>query len=170
MDYSTPVLKNRLLVDLYRMIFRKDAPYWLRRKSLLHLFFTPVRKFCVVIIIPSLPFNGLRILLYRLMGFRIGSNVFIGMKCFLDDTHPELISIGDNTTISFLCTLIVHGRTRSSWETAPVRIEDNVYVGANSIILKGVTIGRNAVIGAGSVVTKDVAEYVIVAGNPAKPL
>lgn len=52
--------------------------------------------------------------------------------------------------------------------SAPIVIGDNVFIGARAIILKGVTIGEGAIVGAGSVVTKDVAEYSIVAGNPAK--
>jgi len=53
-------------------------------------------------------------------------------------------------------------------ETAPVIIEDEVFIGMNSLILKGVTIGQGSVIGAGSVVTHDVPKHVIVAGNPAR--
>ena len=53
-------------------------------------------------------------------------------------------------------------------KSAPIVIEDHVWIGANSIILKGVHIGRGAVIGAGSVVTKDIPELTIYAGNPAK--
>ena len=51
---------------------------------------------------------------------------------------------------------------------APVRIEENVFIGANAIVLKGVRIGANSVIGAGSVVTKDVPPNVIAAGNPCR--
>jgi acetyltransferase-like isoleucine patch superfamily enzyme len=51
---------------------------------------------------------------------------------------------------------------------ASIAIEDDVWIGANAVILPGVTIGRGAVIGAGSVVTKDVAPYTICAGNPAR--
>jgi galactoside O-acetyltransferase len=50
----------------------------------------------------------------------------------------------------------------------PVKIEDKVWIGFNSIILKGVTVGEGAIVGAGSVVTKDVPPYTIVAGNPAR--
>lgn len=53
---------------------------------------------------------------------------------------------------------------------APVIIEDNVFIGAGAVVLKGVRVGRNSVIGAGSIATKDVPSDVIVAGNPAKIL
>ncbi len=52
----------------------------------------------------------------------------------------------------------------------PIRIEDNVWIGANSTITDGVIVGREAVVGANSVVTKDVKPYDIVAGNPARPI
>lgn len=53
-------------------------------------------------------------------------------------------------------------------ESAPVVIEDNVFIGANAIVLKGVTIGRNSVVGAGSVVTANIPPNSIAAGNPAR--
>ena len=53
-------------------------------------------------------------------------------------------------------------------EVDPIVIEDDVWIGARVIILKGVTIGKGSIIGAGSVVTKDVEPYSIVGGNPAK--
>ena len=53
-------------------------------------------------------------------------------------------------------------------EPKPVRIEDDVWIGARAIILPGVTIGRGSIIGAGSVVTKDVPAYAVMGGNPAK--
>jgi acetyltransferase-like isoleucine patch superfamily enzyme len=57
--------------------------------------------------------------------------------------------------------------SRPRLETAPVKISDNVWIGMNAVILKGVTIGENSVVAAGSVVTKDVPANTVVAGNPA---
>lgn len=88
----------------------------------------------------------------------------------------ECITIGDRVTIGANTTIIdtdfhpldpeqrrLHPQEA---RTAPVVIEDDVFIGMNCLILKGVTIGRGSVIGAGSVVTKSVPPGVIVAGNP----
>ena len=56
---------------------------------------------------------------------------------------------------------------RPKLKTAPVKISDNVWIGMNAVILKGVTIGENSVVAAGSVVTKNVEANTVVAGNPA---
>ena len=60
-----------------------------------------------------------------------------------------------------------HRPPRPKLKTAPVKIGDNVWIGMNAVILKGVTIGENSVVAAGSVVTKSVESNAVVAGNPA---
>lgn len=63
-----------------------------------------------------------------------------------------------------------HPEDPRSGVNKPVVIEDNVWIGINVIILKGVTIGRNSFIGAGSVVTKDIPANVVAVGSPCKPV
>ncbi len=76
--------------------------------------------------------------------------------------HPEDRKIMNSTN------LFSEYKTWKYARSAPIIINDNVWIGRNSIICKGVTIGRNSIVAAGSVVTKDVPENCIVAGNPAK--
>ena len=64
----------------------------------------------------------------------------------------------------------VYDRTEAIGQTAAVTLERNVWIGDGAIVCKGVRIGENSVIGAGSVVTKDIPANVIAAGNPAKPV
>jgi acetyltransferase-like isoleucine patch superfamily enzyme len=90
----------------------------------------------------------------------------------------ERITIGDRVTVGANCTIVdtdFHP-PEAAWrrlapndaETAPVVIEDDVFIGMNCLILKGVTIGRGSMVGAGSVVTRDAPPGVIIAGNPAR--
>jgi acetyltransferase-like isoleucine patch superfamily enzyme len=85
----------------------------------------------------------------------IGNRVLIGSGCIISDTDAHPIKAEDR---------IDHTKTLSK----PITIGDDVFIGARSIILKGVKIGKGSVVGAGSVVTKDVPPFCIVAGNPAK--
>ena len=107
----------------------------------------------------------------------IGDNVGISQTALI--SHCE-ITIGNNVKIgggTCIYTTDFHSldaKIRCSSEDmnhrkcAPVHIHDNVFIGAHSVILKGVTIGENSIIGAGSVVTKSVPANQIWAGNPAK--
>ncbi len=115
----------------------------------------------------------------------IGENTFIGASTIIS---AERINIGNDVLIAWGCWIVDHDSHSISWSkrqndvtdwmkgrknwnyisTAPIKIGDRVWIGFNSIILKGVNIGEGAVVGAGSVVTTDVPPYTIVAGNPAK--
>lgn len=86
---------------------------------------------------------------------RIGNHVYIGPNVGIYTVHHALLADQRNEGIM---------------QSLPVEIHDNVWIGGNSVILRGVTIGQGAVIGAGSVVTRDIPPQVIAAGNPCRVL
>ena len=124
----------------------------------------------------------------------IGNHCFIGGSTFISHS---MIEIGNNVTIAWGCTIYDHDshsqnhmdrrkdidqeltdirngdnfilhKDWSNVNTAPIIICDDAWIGMNCIILKGVTIGEGAIVGAGSVVTNNVPAWTVVAGNPAK--
>lgn len=106
---------------------------------------------------------------------KIGNNV--GMSSTRMWVHDS-VTIGDNVKVG-ACVLItdtdahpmnyeVRRTSNEGTKSAPIVIEDDVWVGAHSIILKGVTIGARSIIGAGSVVTKSIPADCVAAGNPCK--
>lgn len=101
----------------------------------------------------------------------VGKNVFINACCHFQD-HGG-VSLGDGCQIghNVVFATLNHGLAPEDRQTtypAPITLGKNVWVGSNSTILQGVTIGDNAVIAAGAVVTKDVPENTIVEGVPAR--
>lgn len=103
----------------------------------------------------------------------VGKNVFINACCKFQDQGG--IFIGDNCLIGHNVTITtlnhsIEPEKRQGLLPKSVKIGNNVWIGANVTILPGITIGDNAIIGAGSIVTKNVTANTIVAGNPAKIL
>ena len=105
----------------------------------------------------------------------VGNNFYANFNLVLVDDIE--IFIGNNVMIAPNVTITVTGhpvhptlRKNGEQFSFPVKIEDDVWIGSNVVILPGVTIGRNSVIGAGSVVTKDIPENVVAVGNPCKVL
>jgi acetyltransferase-like isoleucine patch superfamily enzyme len=122
---------------------------------------------------------------------RANACVEIGKRCFVGASHivcAELVLLEDDVVISWGVTITDHNSHAVDWEDrksdivdwgkgnknwtsvkiAPVRIKERAWIGFNATILKGVTIGKEAVIAAGAVVTKDVPDYAVAAGNPAR--
>jgi len=136
-----------------------DYPLWL-------IIWKPVRKWLNVVLIPNVVSTRVRMALYRLIGFKIGRNVFIGMKCYMDDMDPAMTTLEDNVTVSYGTYFAVHGLGQGH---TPIHIKENAYIGMRCTIVsgkRGITIGRNTVIGAGSLVNKSVPDRAVAAGCP----
>ena len=127
--------------------------------------------------------NPLKEFLYRLrgeytteklisMGMKVGKNFGRLKGVILDPSHCWLIEIGDNVTMAPRVHVLCHDASTKPFlnytKIGRVTIGDNVFIGAESVIMPGVTIGSNVVIGANSTVTHDVADGTVVAGCPAR--
>ena len=99
--------------------------------------------------------------LHRMRGAKIGTNVWIGQLVYIDEIHPEDISIGDNCVISLRVSIISHfySGPRQATGNGKVVIEKDVFIGPHCVILPNVTIGEGAVIRAGSVVSRNVPAH-----------
>lgn len=108
------------------------------------------------------------------MGMKVGKNFKRLNGVILDPSHCWLIEIGDNVTMAPRVHILCHDASTKTFlnytKIGRVSIGDNVFIGAESIVLPGVTIGSNVVIGAGSVVMHDVPGGMLVAGNPARTI
>ncbi|MFA5983153.1 MAG: acyltransferase [Methylococcaceae bacterium] len=106
----------------------------------------------------------------RLTNLTVGNECFIGRNVHLA-LHDKII-VGNNVIINDGCKLLTasHDINCQDWSqiSAPIVIEDYAWIATACIILPGVTIGKGAVIGAGSVVTKNVPPFQVAAGNPAR--
>jgi acetyltransferase-like isoleucine patch superfamily enzyme len=113
----------------------------------------------------------------RKKGVTIGDGTTFYGRVSIDYTRPCLVEIGRNCSLVDGVILLTHG---SDWavllkkygqvisSSGKVILKDNVFVGTNTLILKGVTIGENTIIGAGSVVTHDIPANCVAAGNPCR--
>mgnify|MGYP001083715087 CR=1 FL=1 len=126
----------------------------------------------------------IRKLYLKKLGVEMGENTFanLGFRVVSDDCEQH-VRIGKNVSIAPNVTLVVSSSANNGdiintypyvtdhlTKTADIAIHDDAWIGANVTILPGISIGTCAVVGAGSVVTRDVAPYTVVAGVPARPI
>lgn len=127
--------------------------------------------------------NLLKELLYRLrgeytteklkkMGLKVGKNLKRLNGVIIDPAHCWLITIGDNVTLAPRVHILAHDASTKEFlnytKIGRVNIGNNVFIGAESVVLPNITIGDNVIIGANSTVTKDIQSGCVYAGNPAK--
>ncbi|AKB42295.1 MULTISPECIES: acyltransferase [Methanosarcina] len=125
------------------------------------------------------PHFGISVKLQRMRGVKIGKHVFLGSGVHLDDLYPELITIEDYVGIGMGTMVFAHSNPTCSQylktnyyprEVKPVTVKRGAWIAPGSIILAGITIGENSVVGAGSVVMKNVEPNTVVIGCPARVL
>lgn len=107
-----------------------------------------------------------RFLLTRFFGMRIHPSARISFGARLDKTNPKGVFIDEESYVASGVLILAHDFSRA--KKADTVIGKRCFIGANAIIMCGVTIGDNVIVGGGSVVTKDVPSGCIVAGNPAR--
>ena len=121
----------------------------------------------------------LRPWLLRRMGCHVGKNVFVGDYVRVDKNHADLIYIDDYAHLTAGCRLLCHQRDLSNYHVGDnaaecgyrlgeIHIGKGVMIGMETMIMPGVTIGDGAIVGAMSLVTKDIPPYTIATGHPAR--
>jgi acetyltransferase-like isoleucine patch superfamily enzyme len=133
----------------------------------------------LTVIIPFTFPAQLTTLLHKWRGVKVGKGSKINRTVQIDDSRPDLVDIGKNVWVTAGVMILCHQRDISQMTKGkavmfcdllykPVKIKDGAHIGIGAIIMPGVTIGEGAVIGAGAVVTKDIPDYSIAVGSPAK--
>lgn len=131
-----------------------------------------------VILEPFLP-RKLRPFLLKRIGCKVGKDVFVGDYVRIDLNHSDLIEIEDGVHIASGCRILCHQRDLSNYyvgddystlgyNLGKVHLCKGCLVAMDSFLFPGVTIGEGAIVGAGSLVTKDIPPWTIAAGRPAK--
>ena len=139
---------------------------------------SPIRRSrSAIFLLPAwwAPSSGLRAAFHRLRGAKIARTAEIGYFVIIDNLYPEKVIIEDESTVSARTTILAHDESKAyagqgEEIVAETRIERGAFIGVHCVVLPGVTVGRGAIVGAGSVVTRDVPPGTVVAGVPARPL
>ena len=123
-------------------------------------------------------FGKIRPVILRMCGAKVGKRVYISKGVYFDN-KAELLTIGNDVLISPNVSFLFHKRDLSGFVigefynqrvhiSSTIEIKNNSFIGINALIMSGVTIGEGAGVAAGAVVVRNVPDWTIVAGNPAK--
>jgi len=132
-------------------------------------FFKVMKNFIAIQVGRYTPFMRMKNWIYRVfLRMNIGEHTAFALMVMPDVMFPEKITIGNNSIVGYHTTILAHEYLIDEYRVGEVVIGDEVMIGANTTILPGVTIGDRAVVGAGSLVHKDVPAGAFVGGNPMK--
>lgn len=130
-------------------------------------FWKVVKNFMVIQLSRYTPIVSWKNWMFRtFLRMEVGQHSAVALMVMMDIMFPEKIKIGRNCVIGYNTTILAHEYLIEEYRLGEVIIEDSVLVGANSTILPGVTIGKGAIVAAGTVVHKDVPAGAFVGGNP----
>lgn len=121
----------------------------------------------------------LRPSLMRRMGCKVGKGCFIGDHVRIDQGHADMITLEDSVSVASGTRLLCHQRDFSNYCVGddymklgyiikPIVLKKGCLIGMESFVMPGVTVGEGAIVGAGSLVTKDIPAWTVAAGRPAK--
>ncbi len=116
---------------------------------------------------------SLRPQLHRYRGVKIGAKVWISQYVYIDEIHPESVSIGNNSSVGIRTSIITHlywGPRKDSNPAGPICIEEDVFIGPHCVILPNVHIGKGSVISAGTVVAKNVPAHTLWSAPRGRPM
>lgn len=127
---------------------------------------------------PLLP-RKIRPWVLRRIGCKVGKNTFIGSEIWIDSGHADLITIEDHVHVTGRTVLLCHKKNlhnyfqgddyaKLPYITGPIILKKGCSTGTGTIIMPGVTVGEGAIVGAGSLVAKDIPAWTIAVGRPAK--
>ncbi|MBY0085171.1 acyltransferase [Brevibacillus sp. M2.1A] len=130
-------------------------------------FWKVMKNFIVIQLSRYTPIVSWKNWMYRtFLRMEVGQHSAVALMVMMDIMFPEKIKIGRNCVIGYNTTILAHEYLIDEYRLGEVIIEDAVLVGANTTILPGVTIGKGAIVAAGTVVHKDVPPGAFVGGNP----
>ncbi len=147
-----------------------------RGRGIVWLMFNYVWRNWVLGLMARVAPRGIINTIHRWRGVKVGADCFIDPSAVLETAYPELITVGNDVRITVNCVIMTHIKASQYLRDTgimpatfrPVRLMDHCFIGVNSTIMPGVTVGEAAVVASGSVVVGDVPPYTMVAGNPAR--
>ncbi|GHT61923.1 hypothetical protein AGMMS50239_13930 [Bacteroidia bacterium] len=131
------------------------------------------------VLLSPLNYRKIRPIIWRWMGAKIGKDCYIGYEVYADMTHTELIELEDHVHIANRCFLLCHQRDLSNYFVGgdyaklpyykkKITLKKGCLLGTETMVMPGVTVGEGAIVGAGSLVTKDIPAWTVATGRPAK--